>query len=126
MTSRTKRGEAQTNLKSRRLLVREILKSGSAREGLNLAMDELHTGQYRGANFVIADPESGWVVHGGNDLNACELEQGLSIVTDKDPKFRLRFWSERMKLRDTKLKMSTIFHLQTDGSAEIMDRMVEN
>ncbi len=84
MTSRNKRGEAHGNYKSRQLLVREILKSSSAREGLNLAMDELHAGLSRGANIVIADPESGWVVHGGNDLNACELEQGLSLVTDRD------------------------------------------
>jgi len=84
MTSRNKRGEPHANFKSRKLLCREILKSASARDGLNLAMEELHAGQYRGANFVIADPESGWVVHAGNDLNACELQQGLSIVTDKD------------------------------------------
>jgi uncharacterized protein with NRDE domain len=84
MTSRLKRGDRQGNMKSRQLLVREILKTGSAREGLELAQEELHTGQYRGSNFVIADPDSGWVVHAGNDLNACELEQGLSIITDKD------------------------------------------
>jgi len=84
MTPRKKTQESHGNYKSRKLLVREILKSGSAQEGLNLAMDELHSGLYSGANFVIADAESGWVVHGGNDLNACELEQGLSIVTDRD------------------------------------------
>ncbi len=83
MTSRRKR-EGLGARKSRHMLVREILKADSARAGLDLAMEELHSDQYRGANYVIADPESGWVVHGGNDLNACELGQGLSIVTDAD------------------------------------------
>ena len=83
MTSRPKR-EGMGTLKSRNMLVREILRSGSAREGLDLAMEELHNGHFRGANYVIADSESGWVVHAGNDLNACELNQGLSIVTDSD------------------------------------------
>ena len=85
MTSRSKRGESRmTNVKSRKLLVRDILKADSARQGLDLAMEELHQNEYRGANIVIADPDSGWVVHAGNDLNACELDQGLSIVTDQD------------------------------------------
>lgn len=84
MTPRNKKGSIQANLKSRSLLVREILKSSSAREGIDLAMEELHSGLYRGVNIVIADAESGWVVHGGNEINACELEQGLSIVTNRD------------------------------------------
>ncbi len=49
-----------------------------------------------------------------------------SIVSDRDPKFRSRFWSELMKLCGVKLKLSTSNHPQTDGSSEIMNRLVEN
>jgi hypothetical protein len=47
-------------------------------------MEELHSGQYDGVNYVIADAESGWVVHGGGEIEAVELRDGLSIVGSKD------------------------------------------
>ena len=47
-------------------------------------MEELHTGHYDGVNYVIADSESGWVVHGGNEIEAVELREGLSIVGSRD------------------------------------------
>lgn len=69
---------------SRRKLVRKLLKASSARKAMSAAMDELGGGQYLGANFVIADSESGWVVHGGEDVECCELENGLTIVGSTD------------------------------------------
>lgn len=69
---------------SRRKLVRKLLKASSARKAMSTAMDELGGGQYLGANFVIADAESGWVVHGGEDVECCELENGLTIVGSTD------------------------------------------
>jgi hypothetical protein len=47
-------------------------------------MDELLTGKYDGVNYVIADPESAWVVHGGDEVNATELDEGLNIVANGD------------------------------------------
>ncbi len=70
--------------RSRGTLCRELLRSGSAREAVNKAMDELATGLYDGVNFVCADAESGWVIQGGNELEAVELEDGLSIVSNGD------------------------------------------
>ena len=49
-----------------------------------------------------------------------------SIVSDRDPKFKSRFWQRLMELCGIKLKMSTSRHPQTDGASEIMNRMVEN
>ncbi len=69
---------------SRRKLVRKLLKASSARKAMSQAMDELAGGQYLGANFVIADSESGWVVHGGEEVECCELENGLTIVGSSD------------------------------------------
>jgi hypothetical protein len=70
--------------RSRGVLCRELLRCGSARRAVDLAMEELSTGKHDGVNFVIADSESAWGVHGGDDLNATELDEGLSIVSSGD------------------------------------------
>lgn len=49
-----------------------------------------------------------------------------NIVSDRDPKFKSKFWQRLMELCGIKLKMSTSRHPQTDGASEIMNRMVEN
>lgn len=70
--------------KSREALSRDLLKSVSARDAVNTAMEELHSNEYEGVNYIIADSESGWIVHGGNELEAHELEEGLNIVSDRN------------------------------------------
>lgn len=70
--------------RSRGLLCRELLRAGSARQAVNVALDELSTHKYKGVNFVCADAESGWVVHGGDEYEVVELEEGLSIISDSD------------------------------------------
>jgi hypothetical protein len=70
--------------RSRGVLCRELLRCGSARQGVDQAMDELSSGKYDGANFIIADGESAWAVHGGDELNATELNEGLSIISNSD------------------------------------------
>lgn len=83
LTSRRKVNEPVAP-KSRSLLCREMLKAGSARKAVDLALDELHGDQYRGSNFIVADSESGWVIHAGNDINVVQLREGLSIVGHLD------------------------------------------
>jgi len=61
-----------------------MLKCNSAQQALDLGMEELESGMYGGANFCIADPDSGWVIHSGNETNAVELQQGLCIVSNQD------------------------------------------
>jgi hypothetical protein len=70
--------------KSRGVLCREMLRTNSSRQAVDLAMEELSSGKYDGCNFVVADQESGWVVHGGEDVEVVELEDGLSIVSSMD------------------------------------------
>ncbi len=70
--------------KSRGLLCRDLLRANSARHAVDIAMDELTENKYDGVNFIIADYESGWAVHGGDDPNVTELEEGLNIITSYD------------------------------------------
>ncbi len=72
------------NPKSRTALCREMLKCSSSRQAVDMALEELHTNQYDGANFVVADSESGWVIHAGNDINVVQLEEGLSLIGQMD------------------------------------------
>lgn len=83
LTSRRKVNEPD-NPKSRSVLCREMLKANSAREAVDMALEELHSGLYRGSNFIVADGESGWVIHAGNDINTVQLREGLSIVGHLD------------------------------------------
>ena len=39
-------------------------------------------------------------------------------MTNQDPKFTSKFWKELHRLMGTKLLMSTLFHLQTDGAMQ--------
>jgi hypothetical protein len=70
--------------RSRGVLCRELLRTNSARQAVDTALEELHTGKYEGVNFVIADSESGWVVHGGDEIEVVRLEEGLSIIGAQD------------------------------------------
>jgi uncharacterized protein with NRDE domain len=70
--------------RSRGVLCRELLKASSALSARDIAMDELSTGKYDGANFVFADAESAWIVHSGDDLNAAEIPEGLNIIAGGD------------------------------------------
>jgi hypothetical protein len=70
--------------RSRGVLCRELLRANSSRHGVDMAMEELSTGKYDGVNFVIADGETGWVVHGGEEVEVVELDEGLSIVSNGD------------------------------------------
>ncbi|MCA9215976.1 MAG: NRDE family protein [Planctomycetales bacterium] len=70
--------------RSRGTLCRELLKSHSAQHARDMAMEEMSSGRYDGANFVCVDAESGWVVHGGDDLNTVEMREGLNIIAGGD------------------------------------------
>ncbi len=69
---------------SRGALTREILRCTSARAGLDMALEELHSGQYDGANFVIADADCGWIIQAAGETSVVELEKGLTIVGQFD------------------------------------------
>ena len=41
-----------------------------------------------------------------------------TIVSDRDPKFTLLFWTELHRLLSIKLVKSTVFHSQTNGASK--------
>ena len=70
--------------RSRGLLCKDMLRTGSSREAVDLCMEEVTSGKYNGANFIIADAEGGWTVHAGDDANVVALEEGLNLLADHD------------------------------------------
>ncbi len=68
--------------RSRGLLCREMLAVGTAKEAAALAVEELSSGRYAGANFICADAESGTVIYGGERVVAHDLTPGLHILTN--------------------------------------------
>ena len=81
---RRRKYHVPSNPKSRGALCRDMLKCRSSQAALDLCLEELHTGQYDGVNFIVADADSGWAVHSGDETEAMELPRGLSIISDQD------------------------------------------
>ncbi|MBW0532657.1 hypothetical protein O181_072372 [Austropuccinia psidii MF-1] len=48
------------------------------------------------------------------------------IISDRDPKFTLKFWTNLYEILGTKLAFSTAYHPQTDGLAERMIQTMED
>ena len=53
-------------------------------QAIDMAMEELTGNKYEGVNFIVADYESGWAVHGGDDPHVVELMDGLNIISSYD------------------------------------------
>ena len=50
----------------------------------------------------------------------------VSIISDRDPRFTLRFWKGLIKELGVKLNLSTTFHPQTDGQSERIIQTLED
>ena len=70
--------------RSRGLLAREVLRCGSARKGVDKAMEELMTNRYEHLNLIVCDAESGWVVHSDQEQEVVPLEEGLNIIGSQE------------------------------------------
>jgi hypothetical protein len=47
-----------------------------------------------------------------------------SIVSDRDPVFTSKFWTELFRMSSTKLQLSSTFHPQMDGQSELANRII--
>jgi uncharacterized protein with NRDE domain len=72
-------------LRSRGLLCRELLEHTSAGDAAEYAARQLATGHYAGANFVVADGQSGWIIEAADEIRQTELTAGLQLVTNGVP-----------------------------------------
>lgn len=50
----------------------------------------------------------------------------LDVVSDRDPRFTVRFWRDTFDLLGVRLRMSTADHPQTDGQTERVNRVLED
>jgi len=48
-----------------------------------------------------------------------------SIISDRDPVFMSNFWRELFWISGTKLRLSSAYHLQSDGQTEAVNKMLE-
>lgn len=74
----------QLGARARGLLAREILRTGSARRGVDKAVEEMMSERYESLNMIICDAESGWVVHADQEPDVVPLEEGLNIIGNQD------------------------------------------
>jgi hypothetical protein len=70
--------------KSRGLICREALRCSNSRKALDKVLEEVGRNQYEAFNLVIADRESGWVVHHDVDQDVVQMEEGLNIISNQD------------------------------------------
>jgi uncharacterized protein with NRDE domain len=68
--------------RSRGLLCRELLEQPSVASAREFIQQELTTGAYAGANFVVADARDGILVEAGDELSISWLVPGLHLVTN--------------------------------------------
>lgn len=68
--------------RSRGLLCRELLNCSTAAEAGQLAVTELESGNYAGANFLCVDAHHAMVVQYAEDLRVVELPPGLHLMTN--------------------------------------------
>jgi uncharacterized protein with NRDE domain len=91
--------------RSRGALCRDLLRCSSARQAMNMAVEELTTGKYDGVNYVCADAKTAWAIHGGDQLEVVQLHEGLNIIANtnvNDPT------DERVKLCRRLLTLQTL------------------
>ena len=50
----------------------------------------------------------------------------MSIVSDRDPRFRTHFWKSFQMAMGTQMTMSTVFHPQRDGHSEMTIHVLED
>jgi uncharacterized protein with NRDE domain len=73
-----------TAVRSRGLLVRDLLGQRTARDAAALAIKELDGSRYAGCNILSVDKESASVIHAGDWLRVRPLPPGIHALTSSD------------------------------------------
>jgi len=56
----------------------------------------------------------------------CKLhDMPKRIISDRDPIFMSNFWKELFRMSGTRLRMSSTYHLQSDGQTKAVNKMLE-
>jgi hypothetical protein len=79
-----RRSEKPKELRSRGLLLRDMLHCATAAAASDLAQQELGRDRYDGCNFLVADVHSAAVLHGGDWLRVRTLPPGLHVLANGD------------------------------------------
>jgi uncharacterized protein with NRDE domain len=94
-----KRAGITASPRSRGLLCRDLLSCESAKDAVAKAQEELKARTYAGANYLCVDFDYGAVVHAGHQVEICDLDPGLHILTNgdlNDPDDRVHTLSRRL------------------------------
>ncbi|MBW0474494.1 hypothetical protein O181_014209 [Austropuccinia psidii MF-1] len=95
-------------------------------------------GKIYGLRQHVEEPKHPWetinmdwvpgLVPGGKEINSFLLiaDSYSKIVSDRDPKFTLEFWTNLYKILGTKLAFSKSYYPHTDGLAEWMIQKMED
>lgn len=82
----------------------------------------------KGAHFGILP--TGFTAHKVAQLflnSVCKLHDfPKSLISDRDPVFMSKIWQQLFKLNGTKLRMSTLYHPQSNGQTEVLNRILEH
>jgi len=71
--------------RSRGQLCRDLLLCSNAEVAASLATAELTSGRYAGANYVVADANSGYLLEHADEFAKTSLSAGLHLVTNGQP-----------------------------------------
>ena len=113
------------------------------RPWLDISMDfveGLHKSQQKSVVFVVVDRFTKYVhfIPLAHPYTAAKVAQvfmqyvfklhGMpsTIVSDRDPVFTSKFWSELMKLQGANLTTSSSYHPQSDGQTEVVNKSLEH
>src|SRR5262249_12000629 len=82
----TNRSDRPTPAKarSRGLLVRDLLNTSCGAEAVEVATDELTSGDYAGCNIVVLDAKSSQPPHAGNSIRGEIIRSGIHALTSAD------------------------------------------
>ncbi len=75
------KSELPSKPRSRGLLARDVLHCRTASEASNQAANELATNRFAGCNFLCADTDAVYVIHGGDWLRLLPLPPGRHVLT---------------------------------------------